>query len=278
MELKLNISYNEIQNITLTVDEVFNEMASFYNALYPDIYKADQRLGGKLDYLIKDNIKKDSSKIKILDLGSGTGIGLKFLAEKKYDITLVDFSEEMLLRAKNFILKENKSLKVNFIISSYSQFCDTLGDKKYDVIFARGNSFDYIFDKTENDSIFKLLSECLNISGVLYCSGRNWLKTIEEKGNSFIANNEVNKDYPYVIHYCLSQLDETTLVNKISFILVNKSNIIETKNFILPIHPFNYNKLIKYLASFNITLIDEPINYEGIGSDYYQAYLFKKEG
>ena len=278
MAINLSQYNSESQNFSLATNECFNNLASFYDSLYSDINAADDEIGSKLDKLIKTYIKKDPQEIKILDLGSGTGIGLKHLALQGYSITLVDFSNDMLSKAKDFILSKNDSekLKVNFIESSYNDFYESETNEKYDVIFARGNSLDYIFEEDELEHLKLLIVKHLALNGIFYCSGRDWSKTIQEYGNSFFVNNKINLTCPYIVHYNLFWMSSSILLNKISFVSISEQNAIDVDGFFLPIHPLDYKALISYLIKHNIKLIDQPENLEGIGNEYFQAYLFQR--
>ena len=94
-----------------------------------------------------------------LEIGCGTGKNTQWLLQKATHITAVDFSEAMLLKAKERI----KSALVNFKLADVINDWDFL-EMKYDLI-----CFSLVLEHIENlDGVFKKASIALRPNGYIY--------------------------------------------------------------------------------------------------------------
>lgn len=98
----------------------------------------------------------------ILDLCCGTGRVSRHLAEEGYDVTGVDISSEMIIRAKQIAEKENLSIKYYVQDASLLEL-----DQAFDVVISFFDSLNYILDIKNLQQCFNRISMHLNPGGML---------------------------------------------------------------------------------------------------------------
>lgn len=119
------------------------------------------------------DISSIKNNAKILDVGTGTGVLIKYLLNKDpREIVGVDFSENMIKMAKS----KYSDSRVRFIVSDIMEFNES--------------GFDYIFlysvypHIAENELLFYHLSSLLNPSGeiiIAHSEGRKQINNVHEK-------------------------------------------------------------------------------------------------
>jgi SAM-dependent methyltransferase len=132
---------------------VFGNYAKYYDLLYQDKnYKQE------IDFIIS-LIKQYSpkEKLRILDIGCGTGIHANYLASQGYEVTGIDFSEDMIQ-----IAKEKGIKNTNFYVADARFFNLNM---KFDVILSLFHVVSY---QTSNKDI---LSMFFNVSKHLKSDG-----------------------------------------------------------------------------------------------------------
>lgn len=185
-------------NIFIPVDFNSEEMRKYYNiwAKTYDSYiknKTDNVLAGKF---IVDKIKKYLPRGDVLDLGAGTGIITELFAKEGFNVTLVDYSKEMLAKARrkrylknsNFVCGDIRKLNIN---------------KKFDLIisfFSFANSS--YFKENELDNLFKIVKKHLKSKGIIAVLGhtnkekfRKDFKIIEEGVYELSKKDKFYTDY-----------------------------------------------------------------------------------
>ncbi|MBU5595321.1 class I SAM-dependent methyltransferase [Amphibacillus sp. MSJ-3] len=134
-----------------------------------------QKLAKLYDFLMEDApydqwvkftelyIKKDvpAKQIKILDLGCGTGQVTCRLAEKGYQLTGVDLSEDMLVEAASHAMKDN--LNIQWIKQDITQL---EGLNHYDLIVSYCDVVNYITDQDKLSATFHHAYQSLSDDGV----------------------------------------------------------------------------------------------------------------
>ncbi|HCY76779.1 MAG TPA: SAM-dependent methyltransferase [Ignavibacteriales bacterium] len=107
-------------------------------------------------------IRKTLSKIKFdscLEIGCGTGKNTEWLKNKSKQLTAVDFSEEMIIKAKQKIKSDN----VRFVQADIKKKWNFINEK-YDLV-----TFSLILEHIEElDKIFYQVSEALVSGGYVY--------------------------------------------------------------------------------------------------------------
>ena len=192
----------------IPVDYTPEEMSRFYDK-WSDKYDSYIKSGGvnlkEAEFIVSllDKYNKNK-KIEILDLGAGTGILSEALAKQGYkNITLVDFSQEMLNKAKNKkLLKNCKFIKADVRKLNLN--------KKFDVacsLFSFGSSS--YFKKEEIPAIFNILNKHLKKNAIFFTVGHlshkeygNQFKTLESGEHSFPG---LMKNKPFYIEYFIGR-------------------------------------------------------------------------
>lgn len=172
-----------IGGLFLPMDYTKEEMKRFYDKWAEDYDKFIGE-GGKgtkgqniiaAEFLLK-KIKKYSKKGEMLDLGAGTGLITEmFVKEGFYPATLVDYSKEMLEKAKKrkdlegcrFIKADIRELNFN---------------KKFDLVisFFSFGSTSY-FDELELDKILDIADKHLKKNGIIAILGHTPVSKFEKK-------------------------------------------------------------------------------------------------
>lgn len=152
------------------MDEFFNQRVSGY----------DQHMEGTVQdgyyQSISEPIKETENKIKILDLGIGTGIELEKLFKKvpNAQIIGVDLSEGMLKQ----LLEKYSSFKEQITTIKGSYFHVPFGHKKYDFIISSMTMHHFLEDKKVE--LYKKIKSALNDNG-MYIEGDYIVNENEEK-------------------------------------------------------------------------------------------------
>lgn len=126
-----------------------------YNAI-ADIYVEEASLDHEDTSYINSFLETVSGK-KILDLGCGPGILSKYLSDLGYDVTGVDFAEQMISIAKKL------APNANFIVSDIANL--ELDDKFYGIVLAH---LLIHFSKDENIQILNKLHNFMNPDASLF--------------------------------------------------------------------------------------------------------------
>lgn len=74
----------------------FDKLSFFYNILEKYIFREHETIKEIINRHV--NLKENS---KIIDIGGGTGLNTECIADRGYEVTLLDFSRNMLLKADN---------------------------------------------------------------------------------------------------------------------------------------------------------------------------------
>ncbi len=145
-----------------------DEMRKFYDK-FAEIY--DDKIGSRNSKAAKFlfNKSKISKDAKILDLGAGSGISSVPLVKMGYkNITLLDFSKEMLSKAK----LKNELKKCKFVKQNISNL---KLNNKFDVIFSifsfASNSY---FNYEEMPTLWKNITNYLKPNGIFMLMGNDF--------------------------------------------------------------------------------------------------------
>ena len=98
---------------------------------------------------------------KVLDIGCGEGKDAVFMAEKGYDVTAFDLTENGI--RKTIALAHKRGVKVNAYVDDINTF-ET--DEQYDIIFSTG-TVQYIFDENK-EAFFKKLEKITKPNGIVF--------------------------------------------------------------------------------------------------------------
>lgn len=130
-----------------------------YNLWAPQ-YDTNKNRARDLEALSLRSALADISFRNCLEIGCGTGKNTEWLLTNAHRITAVDFSDEMLDRAK----KKLDSERVEFIQADITEEWNFISDTKYDLVV-----FSLVLEHIENlDPIFEKVSEVLHPGGMVY--------------------------------------------------------------------------------------------------------------
>ena len=124
-----------------------------------EVYKKNKKIN-KYPYIsIVSNIYKyvnkgNNNKIKILDVGCGSGNHLKFLCENGFDVYGIDISQTAINISNNFLQKNNLKAKLSVCDSSKLFFENEYFDCLIDRASLTHNSFNY---KKCIDEVYRVL-------------------------------------------------------------------------------------------------------------------------
>jgi len=146
-------------------EEWFN--SPYYDLLYH--YRDEEEAFTLMDNIVQHLDTPPNSKM--LDLACGKGRHSIFLAEKGYDVTGLDLSDEMVRIAKSY---ENPNLK--FYQHDMREPFDLCG---FDYIFNLFTSFGYFDHERDNYKIVHNVANCLKDNGIFVIDFMNVPRVIE---------------------------------------------------------------------------------------------------
>lgn len=173
---------------------MYNNLAFVYDKLMDDMpYKewAD---------FIEEIIEKEKIKVdKILDLGSGTGNISLLLSKKGYKLVNLDFSEEMLAKAKEKYANDN--IEGTFVEKDIREIDY---DSEFNCAISTFDTMNYFIDEEELENIFRKVFLALDDKGIFLFDMNTLYKFEEILGQEiytyntedivYIWENEYNKN------------------------------------------------------------------------------------
>lgn len=162
------IYLSTITPLFLPTDYTKEEVKSYYDK-FSQLYDCEIGLKNSKATEFLFNKYKISKNSKILDLGAGSGLSSIPLLKKGYtDLTLLDFSKEMLAKAKK--KKELKGCK--FINQDILKL---KSNRKYDVIFSVFSfALNSYFDDKDMPVLWKKINSILKPNGLLMLMGNDF--------------------------------------------------------------------------------------------------------
>ncbi|MCF6270200.1 MAG: class I SAM-dependent methyltransferase [Melioribacteraceae bacterium] len=167
----------------MKIDEAYN--------LWADTYDTNDNVTRDLELAISKSILAGKSFSKIIELGCGTGKNTEWLIDKCDSLLGVDFSSEMLRKAKRKI----KSDKVKFLQADLTKewtFNNTSADLvTSSLILEHINNLDFIFAEAHKS---------LSVNGQFYICELHPFKQYAGSKARFELNNEIVKLETFVHH------------------------------------------------------------------------------
>ncbi len=123
---------------------------------------------------------KDKSRCKVLDIGTGPGFFSIIMAEAGYDVTAVDFTEEMLEEAKTNA--KNLKEKIKYVAMNAEEL--SFEDDTFDVIITRNLTWNLVHPEKAYKGWIRVLKK----GGVMLNFDANWYCYLddEEKREMYI--------------------------------------------------------------------------------------------
>ncbi|MBF8275358.1 MAG: methyltransferase family protein [Candidatus Brocadiaceae bacterium] len=161
------------KSIYKTFEYLFDELAEYYQFLYPNIGELNFNIAKELDSKILKPIKAR----KILDCTCGIGLLAIELSKLGYEVAGSDISNRML---ENAVDNANKAgTKVKFVHSNILNLSKNI-EEKFDVVICKGNSFSNINPEAFEEAL-ENISSVLNKNGICYIDIRNHEEVIKQK-------------------------------------------------------------------------------------------------
>jgi ubiquinone/menaquinone biosynthesis C-methylase UbiE len=201
----------------------------FNSEEYLKVYRhRDQKEANELVQLVIDNI--DVSKVKnVLDMAAGSGRHAIIFAEKGFNVTAVDLSENLISVGKKNAESEN--VKIEFVHSDIRHFDPNI---KYHLILNLFTSIGY-FEKDEEN--YFILNKAYNLLE------NNGYFVLDYFNKRFVENNLV-----------------PSTVDEFDGSVITQNRFIEGKRIIKEITIDNKGKINKYFESVRMFSKDELIN------------------
>lgn len=149
----------------------------------------------------------------ILELGAGTGTLAELLLKKGYQLTVSDFSEEMLAVADQKLRPLDPSIPLYQL-----DMRDFDLDRKFDAIIIFCDAINYLKDQEELLSTFKNVYNHLNQNGVLLFDAHSTTKI-----QSFIAQQTFGSSEPEISYLweCFPGEANESVVHELTFFIEN---------------------------------------------------------
>lgn len=196
-------------NNKLQTKETYNNIAKKYYELYKD---------DKSDLLYFDEFLNDC-KSKILDLGCGMGHYSNYISRRGFEVTGIDFSEEMINIAK----RDNS--KIEYSISDICDL-DVIKNRKFDgVVLA------YVLQhlsKKEVEQLFLNIKDYLESSAKLLIFLREGTSTVEEV-------EPIDTRFKYIINeYSKDEIKQILYKNNFEILKLEEKEYIDDPNSLSP--------------------------------------------
>jgi len=138
----------------------------------------------QFNYIVRKYIQKNP--LKILDLGGGTGEYSVLLQKLNYDVTLFDFSEQAIHRAKK--IGVNSTICDDFLSYDFK-------NNKFDIVFVKGFSLLNTDDEKNFISLIERMKSILTSDGCIVYMGQTDLsRQWTDSGWYQLGKNEI-KNY-----------------------------------------------------------------------------------
>lgn len=190
----------------------YDELAEEYKNRLEE-YKISDR---KIAFPFIEYLKKEFNKIKVLELGPGSGLNLLFLEDEGFQTTGIDISNKIISFAKEV------SPKTNFIQGDFLEY--NFGESKFDGIFAK--AFIHLFPKKDAVFVLNKIWNLLKLNGAAFIA-----TTVHDKSEEGYFEK---LDYSKKLKRFRKKWTEQELINEIDnigFKIFNKSyNIEHNKN------------------------------------------------
>ncbi len=156
--------------------------------------------GAKVNPRLSEIVSYCTNKRSALDLGCGLGANSEYLTKQGFNVTCVDFNQDLVDKFKDDLGSDNFSQKMKILTENIENFFPT---DKYDLILAL--SVLHFFRMEDISNIMNRLKESLEKGGIIF------IRVFSNKDNDFIRikeagllidHNEIhspklNKDFHY---------------------------------------------------------------------------------
>lgn len=249
----------------------YETLAAMYDALMDDVdYEA---WADYIDHMLK---KHGCSGKRLLDLGCGTGSISIPLAQKGYQVTGVDLSEEMLAFA------QEKSRDLHLDIDWRRQDITSLNlmdkngeDMVFDGVIATFDVFNHLTEPEDLQMLFHTLNPLLADEGVLLFDVQTPYKLQEYLGNHIFTLHRDDVEYMWENHY-----DETSQIctMDITFFLKQASGLYRRETMTQEERVYDLDLLRMWLkySDFEVMGVYGELSEAEVAPDAHRAVFIAK--
>ena len=218
-----------------------NAYKRFYNSIAKeyDNLLSEQQIVQEVDYI--ESLLTPQPKSSILDIGCGTGRHSIEFAKRGYIVTGLDFSNEMIVLARQNAKKAGVS--VNFIEASAEDFTKEFCSDRFDIAISLHEGGLCLLNTGESEwgrdmAILGNMSDLLKPGGKYYITVLNAIKMMREISNDDVKNGLVdlwkstkkinleiktsgNKEYVTAFERYYTPAELTRMVNRVHLKLIN---------------------------------------------------------
>ncbi len=191
-----------------TNQEVYDNLAEEYKQKMHDYVISDRRISAPfIDYL-----KNHFNKIRVLELGPGSGLVLSYFEKEGFKTTAIDISRKLLR------VSQETAPKTRYLFGDFLAF--DFGKSKLEGIFAK--AFIHLFPKEDAQIVLKKIFDLLENNGAAFIA-----TTIHEKSEEgFFEKTDYNQKMKrFRKRWVESELLEE--ITKIGFTIYHKDYNIE---------------------------------------------------
>jgi len=187
--------------------EAYTDFATIYDKFMEDT-PYDEWCKNIVDILLEEGI----SDGLVCDLGAGTGEMTRRLRDKGYDMIGIDYSEEMLMVARD---KEGSSQDILYLCQDMREF-ELYGTVR--AIVSVCDCVNYVLDRDELTRVFKLVNNYLDPKGLFIFDFNTRYKYEEVIGDTVIAENREDECFIWENSFdpedCINEYDITFFVRE----------------------------------------------------------------
>ena len=249
----------------------YETLAAMYDALMDDVdYEA------WADYIDRMLQKHGGPGKRLLDLGCGTGCISIPLAQRGYQVTGVDISEEMLAAAR----EKSRALQLDIDwrkqdLTSLQLFDEAGNEMVFDAAIATFDVFNHLTDPEDLQMLFHTLNPLLADEGVLLFDVQTPYKLREYLGNHIFTLHRDDVEYMWENHF-----DEETQIctMNITFFLRQANGLYRRETMTQEERVYDLDLLrlwLKY-SDFETAGVYEELSENDVKPEAYRAVFIAK--
>jgi len=136
--------------------EVYNSLATEYAKRLEHYSKMKDERATLDPFII--SLKKNFKKVRVLELGPGSGLDLKDLEKAGFETTAIDIAENIINKAKKV------APKTKYLLGDFLEY--NFGGYQFEGIFARG--FIHLFPKNDAELVIEKIKNLLVQNGIVF--------------------------------------------------------------------------------------------------------------
>lgn len=249
----------------------YETLAVMYDALMDDVdYEA------WADYIDRMLKKHGCPGKRLLDLGCGTGSISIPLAQKGYQVTGVDLSEEMLAVARE--KSDERHLHIDWHrqdITSLNLVDETGEDLVFDAVIATFDVFNHLTEPEELQMLFHALNPLLADEGVLLFDVQTPYKLQEYLGNHIFTLHRDDVEYMWENHF-----DEESQIctMEITFFLKQDNGLYRRETMTQEERVYDLDLLRMWLkySDFEVAGVYGELSEDDVADEAYRAVFVAK--